>query len=276
MGPPTLVQSFRQLVGRALRETGQALDRSGCRLAAMTEVKQSDEWAIMSGGPPPPEPVPFTNHAWSRHRQLSPFLHCGRPVIHPEVAYVAPCATLIGSVRVQAGSSIWYGAVLRADNCANAESFDRTDEEILQLQQKQKEEGQGTTTPVEFDVAEENGILGGGAIYIGENTNVQDGAIVTARTNHCRIGNGVTIGHLAQIHSATVQDYCLIGMGAIIREGAIIETEAFVAAGSVVPPGWSSPPVNYGRGIPSGNCERCQPRLVNSCMIKVVTMCKWP
>jgi carbonic anhydrase/acetyltransferase-like protein (isoleucine patch superfamily) len=76
----------------------------------------------------------------------------------------------------------------------------------------------------------------GGAIYIGENSNVQDGCIVTSRLSHTVIGNGVTIGHLAQIHSSTVNDYSLIGMGSVLLEGTVVEEEAFVAAGAVVPP----------------------------------------
>jgi hypothetical protein len=48
------------------------------------------------------------------------------------------------------------------------------------------------------------------------------------------VGQGVTVGHLAQIHSATVGDFCLIGMGSVVQEGAVIESEAFIAAGAVI------------------------------------------
>ena len=77
----------------------------------------------------------------------------------------------------------------------------------------------------------------GGGIYIGDDTNIQDGCVVTAQKDHCRIGKGVTVGHLAQIHSATVEDFCLIGMGSVLNEGVHVEREAFIAAGAVVPPG---------------------------------------
>lgn len=112
---------------------------------------------------------------------------------------------------------MWYKAVLRADECANAENAE--------------------TFELEDDRHSERIDHHGGGIFIGENTNIQDGCIVTARENHCKIGNGVTVGHLAQIHSATVEDFCLIGMGSIIQPGAVIETESFVAAGAVIGPG---------------------------------------
>lgn len=217
MGPPTLWQSFRQIIGRAVRETGQALDRVGVK-TAMLAVTKHDFYD---------DPVRFEDHL-SRHRQLFPLLTAGRPVVHPDAAYVAPCATLIGSVRVGLGSSVWYGAILRADACENAESFNKTDEEIL------KEEIENWKLPEKDN--RDDSLIGGG-IYIGENTNVQDACIITSKSDHCRIGHGVTVGHLAQIHSATIGDFCLIGMGAIIQEGATIHDETLIAAGSVVPKG---------------------------------------
>lgn len=217
MGPPTLWQSFRQVIGRAMRETGQALDRVGVK-TAMLAVTKHDFYD---------DPVRFEDHL-SRHRQLFPLLTAGRPVVHPEVAYVAPCATLIGSVRVGPGSSVWYGAILRADACENAESFKKTDEEIL------TEEVESWKLP---DKDNRDDSLIGGGIYIGAGTNIQDACIITSKTDHCRIGNGVTVGHLAQIHSATIEDFCLIGMGSIIQEGAKISGETLIAAGTVVPKG---------------------------------------
>jgi carbonic anhydrase/acetyltransferase-like protein (isoleucine patch superfamily) len=218
MSPPTLWQSTRQLVGRAVRESGQALDRLGVKVASL--AVQKDEFYD--------DPVIYEDHL-SRHRQLLPLLSCGRPVVHPDVAYVAPCSTLIGTVRVGKGSSVWYGAVLRGDSCENAGSFKKSDEEILALGQEEFE--------LEDSRYEDRPDRHGGGIYVGEDTNLQDGCIVTARNNHCRIGNGVTVGHLAQIHSATVEDFCLIGMGSVIGEGAYIESEAFIAAGAVVKAG---------------------------------------
>jgi carbonic anhydrase/acetyltransferase-like protein (isoleucine patch superfamily) len=113
---------------------------------------------------------------------------------------------------------VWYKAILRADSCENACN---DDVEPWKLNEDRFVDGS---------------LAVGGAIYIGENSNVQDGCVITARQSHTVIGDGVTIGHLAQIHSATVNDHCLIGMGSIILEGSVIEEEAFVAAGAVVQP----------------------------------------
>jgi carbonic anhydrase/acetyltransferase-like protein (isoleucine patch superfamily) len=74
-------------------------------------------------------------------------------------------------------------------------------------------------------------------VKIGDNTNIQEGSII--HTNHdlpTHIGKNVTIGHMAIIHAATIEDGALIGMGSIILDGAIIRSEAMVAAGTLVPP----------------------------------------
>ncbi|MGB4498257.1 MAG: gamma carbonic anhydrase family protein [Methylococcaceae bacterium] len=81
-------------------------------------------------------------------------------------------------------------------------------------------------------------------ITIGENTNVQDGAILHVShqgkfsdVGHpLKIGKSVTIGHRAVIHGCTVGDYCLIGIGAIIMDDAVLEDYVMLGAGSLVPP----------------------------------------
>jgi carbonic anhydrase/acetyltransferase-like protein (isoleucine patch superfamily) len=80
-------------------------------------------------------------------------------------------------------------------------------------------------------------------IKIGARTNIQDNTTVhvTSGTGPTVIGSDVTIGHNAIIHACTIEDQCLIGMGSIILDGAIIRTRCFVAAGSVVPPGKEMP-----------------------------------
>ncbi|EED96513.1 predicted protein, partial [Thalassiosira pseudonana CCMP1335] len=65
-------------------------------------------------------------------------------------------------------------------------------------------------------------------------TNIQDACIVTAYEDHTTIGEYVTVGHGAQIHSATVGDECLIGMGSMLKPGSVVESQSFVAAGAVV------------------------------------------
>jgi len=75
-------------------------------------------------------------------------------------------------------------------------------------------------------------------VTIGDETNIQDGAVIHTNSDlPTYIGSGVTIGHNAIIHAATIEDDVLIGMGSIILDGAIIKKHAYVAAGTLVPPG---------------------------------------
>ncbi|KAF8049648.1 hypothetical protein N665_2159s0002 [Sinapis alba] len=78
-------------VGFWIRETGQALDRLGCRLQGKNHFREQ----------------------LSRHRTLMNVFDKA-PIVHKE-AFVAPCASIIGNVHVGPGSSIWYGCVLRGD-----------------------------------------------------------------------------------------------------------------------------------------------------------------
>jgi carbonic anhydrase/acetyltransferase-like protein (isoleucine patch superfamily) len=83
-----------------------------------------------------------------------------------------------------------------------------------------------------------NAVIRGDVHYIkiGNNTNIQDGAIIHATylkapTN---IGNNVSIGHNALVHGCTLHDHTLIGMGAIVMDNAVVEPYVIIAAGSVV------------------------------------------
>lgn len=70
-----------------------------------------------------------------------------------------------------------------------------------------------------------------GPITVGENTNIQDAAILHAETH---IGKNCTIGHGAIVHGCTVGDNTLIGMGAIVLNGAKIGSDCIVGAGALV------------------------------------------
>lgn len=72
-------------------------------------------------------------------------------------------------------------------------------------------------------------------ITIGEDSNVQDGAVLHGDPGQpVQIGREVTIGHRAVIHGATLEDGCLIGIGAVVLNGVTVGAGALVAAGSVV------------------------------------------
>ena len=108
-------------------------------------------------------------------------------------AWVAPSADLIGDVRLAERASVWFGAVIRADN-----------------------------TP----------------IIVGKESNIQDGAVGHSDPGvPLTIGARVTVGHQAILHGCTVGDGALIGMGARILNGAVIETECIVGAGALITEG---------------------------------------
>jgi carbonic anhydrase/acetyltransferase-like protein (isoleucine patch superfamily) len=83
------------------------------------------------------------------------------------------------------------------------------------------------------------------SITIGNNTNIQDGSVLhvthygkfTERSYPLTIGQHVTVGHRAVIHACTIGDYCLIGMGAIVMDDAVLEDYVMLGAGALVPPG---------------------------------------
>jgi len=73
-------------------------------------------------------------------------------------------------------------------------------------------------------------------IRIGNNTNIQDGAVIhcTYQKAGTDIGNNVSIGHNALVHGCTLQDHVLVGMGAIVMDHAVVEEYCIIAAGAIV------------------------------------------
>lgn len=90
-------------------------------------------------------------------------------------------------------------------------------------------------------------------IRVGARTNIQDGTIVHVMrdTHPTVIGEDVTIGHAATIHGCTIEDRVLVGMGAIILNGARIGSDSIVAAGSLVVEGAQVPPGSLVMGSPA-------------------------
>jgi carbonic anhydrase/acetyltransferase-like protein (isoleucine patch superfamily) len=89
-------------------------------------------------------------------------------------------------------------------------------------------------------------------IRIGHRTNVQDGAVVHVMhdTHPTTIGDDVTVGHRAIVHGCTVSHRVLVGMGAILLNGARIGEDSIVAAGTLVTEGAEVPPRSLVMGVP--------------------------
>lgn len=83
------------------------------------------------------------------------------------------------------------------------------------------------------------------SITIGARTNIQDGSVLHVTADNefnpggspLIIGEDVTVGHAAILHACTIGNFTLIGMGATVLDGAIIEDHVMVGAGSLVAPG---------------------------------------
>jgi len=150
------------------------------------------------------------------------------PRIDP-TAYVADTALIIGQVQIGKDSSIWPMTVVRGD-------IHR--------------------------------------ITIGSRTNIQDGSVVhVTRVSENNpqgfpviIGDDVTIGHRVILHACTLESHCLIGMGAIVLDGAHVESHVLVGAGSLVPPGkrlesgylWLGAPVRKVRVLTAEELQHLQ------------------
>ena len=131
---------------------------------------------------------------------------CGKSPRNEGAAFVAPNATVQGDVILKAGSTVWYGAVLRGDD---------------------------------------------GQLIIGENSNVQDNAVLhTGPGLDVTVGRGTSVGHGAVVHGCTVGDGCLIGMHATILNGAVIGDGCLIAAGALVPENMQVPAGSLVIGVP--------------------------
>ena len=114
--------------------------------------------------------------------------------------YIDPAATVIGDVSLGDDASVWPGAVIRGDMHR---------------------------------------------IVVGARSNVQDNAVlhITHASDFnpdgwpLTIGDDVVIGHRAVLHGCTLGDRILVGNGAIVNDGAVIESEVIIGAGCMVPPG---------------------------------------
>ncbi|MGV9340631.1 gamma carbonic anhydrase family protein [Streptomyces sp. NPDC003688] len=89
-------------------------------------------------------------------------------------------------------------------------------------------------------------------IAVGADANVQDNVTLHADPGFpLTVGERVSIGHNAVVHGATVEDDCLIGMGATVLNGAVIGAGSLVAAQALVPQGMVVPPGSLVAGVPA-------------------------
>ncbi len=91
------------------------------------------------------------------------------------------------------------------------------------------------------------------SITIGDESNIQDNSCL-----HCDegafalvIGNRVTVGHSVTLHGCAIEDDCLIGIGAVVLNGARIGRGSVIAAGSLVPEGATVAPGSLMMGVPA-------------------------
>ena len=90
------------------------------------------------------------------------------------------------------------------------------------------------------------------SITIGARTNIQDLTVIHVEkgTHPTRIGNDVTVGHHVVIHGCTIGNRVLVGIGAIVLNGVVIEDDAFIAAGTLLTPGTVVPSGSMVMGSP--------------------------
>lgn len=137
-----------------------------------------------------------------------------RPRIH-KTAFVHPTATVIGDVTIGAHSSVWPGAVVRADF------------ESIRINR--------------YTSIQDNVVVHSGESYEGNKV----------RYLPVKIGSYVIVGHNALLHGCTVEDNCMVGGGSIVFNGARVRKGSLVGLGAVVPHDVEVAPKTIVVGIPA-------------------------
>ncbi|MTI79294.1 MAG: gamma carbonic anhydrase family protein [Firmicutes bacterium] len=89
-------------------------------------------------------------------------------------------------------------------------------------------------------------------VVVGANTNIQDCCVLHQETGFpCIVGKSVTVGHGAILHGCTIEDNVLIGMGAVVLNGAKVRAGSVIGAGSVVTQNQEIPPNSLALGSPA-------------------------
>jgi carbonic anhydrase/acetyltransferase-like protein (isoleucine patch superfamily) len=98
-------------------------------------------------------------------------------------------------------------------------------------------------------------------IAVGHHSNVQDNAVLHLADDYpCLVGNWVTIGHSAIVHACTVEDEVLVGMGAVILDGAVIGKQSLIGAKALVTQGANIPPGSLVLGSPAKVVRQLSPK----------------
>lgn len=102
-------------------------------------------------------------------------------------------------------------------------------------------------------------------IKMGDKVNIQDGAVIhcTYQKAGTTIGNNVSIGHNAIVHGCTLHDNVLVGMGAIVMDNVVVESNSIIAAGAVVLEGTHVPTGTIFGGVPAKKVKDLDQEQVN-------------
>lgn len=118
-----------------------------------------------------------------------------------------------------------------------------------------------------------NAVLRGDVHYIkvGNNTNIQDNAVVhaTYKKSPTNIGNYVTIAHGAIVHGCTINDNVMIGMNAVVLDDAVVESNTIIAAGSVVTKGTVVEGGCVYAGIPAKKIKEISKELLEGEIVRI-------
>ena len=118
-----------------------------------------------------------------------------------------------------------------------------------------------------------NAVLRGDVHYIkiGNNTNIQDNAVIhaTYKKSPTNIGNYVTIAHGAIVHGCTINDNVMIGMNAVVLDDAVVESNTIIAAGSVVTKGTIVEGGCVYAGIPAKKIKEISKELLEGEIVRI-------
>jgi gamma-carbonic anhydrase len=98
-------------------------------------------------------------------------------------------------------------------------------------------------------------------IVVGHHSNIQDNAVLHIADDFpCLVGNWVTVGHSAIVHACTVGDEVLVGMAAVILDGAVIGKQCIIGAKALVTQGMRIPPGSLVLGAPAKVVRKLTPK----------------